>query len=308
MKTGICRPIETLLKRYCPIFKTLLQEDSILQLYAKRYIINSHSPSKDMIAMLKTQDIIAFRACQENMIMTSSRIPDDIERFVSDSLSNNDIIDILLSKMEILQESSEAVSVFRNVVQMIRGVADQIVLYKPNKINWCIPILVGSKNEDTQCFYPNEFDFLLCCDKLGVLPNIGKVIRNATRAYNRDLEESSRLLLDCFSVQLDKRFPCLYCTWIGDEYLDMPITIDIVPVTLNDIVIQSHVLRFKNNFYLDQIGDISHLIYLEHGREYVVSLIENKIIASIMSEIRSCKSDSSHLSFAPRFVCYWCDG
>ena len=297
LRIGIFRHIDILFNKYSATFKTLIINDIEAQLYIKRYIFKACNPNKDIVTIMSNNDINQLREWYSNVAFTSSRII-KVDNYPSADQSTNKIIDNLLFKMDSLQTSNEAEEVLKEVTNMMIGISENI--YQRDQPAKCIkPILVGSKNEETQCFYPNEFDFFLF-DPEGelTLNTIHDTLKAAVAAYRCMTTNISKLTIDSFAVQLDKNYPCVHCSWRGFEYLDMPITIDVVPTGKLNYSNANDVMRFKNNSYLDQYYDIYTLLYCDGNLQYV-SRVENVIIRSIST----CFRHAYRLAKAVRVSC-----
>ena len=124
--------------------------------------------------------------------------------------------------MGFLQSSKESEEVLNEVMVMIREITEKIVRHE-STVDSCTPILVGSKNENTQCFYPNEYDLFMRCDYVDCNSDFDetqlmKILKATVNDYNCTRPTNTSLSLDTFSVQCDKRFICLHCTWNGQTY------------------------------------------------------------------------------------------
>ena len=282
LKVGIFRHIELLFEKYKYTVKTLLMNDILAQLYVKRYIIRATEPSRDLSTLIMKEDLLALHAFYDGLgIISSTVLPlryDDILK----SQSPIKIIQILFQKMKSLK-NKESEKINEDVKTMMKGISLELERF----VGKCSFILVGSKCEETQSFYPNEFDFFL---NLKQISNINKahlkgLLEKAVAAFS--CKNNSRLILDEFSVQSTKRFLCLHATWIGLNYPDLPISIDIIPVKsyFNDFF---KYMRFKTHFYLNRCYYIRSLTFHDfHSSKIIyVSAIENLIIISIPKTIR----------------------
>ena len=98
-----------------------------------------------------------MRERYDHLQFTKSNVTNDS---IDCSISQTDnIVQELFSRMDDYTTSHEAKDVFVEVMSMMRGLASEIEREYLG-IEICSPVLVGSKNENTQCFYPNEYDFV----------------------------------------------------------------------------------------------------------------------------------------------------
>ena len=306
LQIGIFRHIDVFFHSFPETLKALITNDSKVLLSIQRHIINANNPHEALAVLIPKEGMLALCEWFEHLQITNSNI---IKHTPDHSYYRTaDIIQNLLSRMDSLTVSHEAEEVFGEVMSMMKGITAEIERQN-QEIRCCLPILVGSKNEETQCFYPNEYDFFMHLN--GYYSDEyfnGSTIVEAVSKIRNSLSARSRLSLDNFAVQLDKRFPCLHCTLTGQHYPFMPISIDIVPV-LNPVfvypsLIPENVIRFKNRLYLDKVKDIQSLIYsnvrsVVNSGAYLVSLIENAIV----NMIPDCMRNAYKIAKAVRVSC-----
>ena len=100
--------------------------------------------------------MLTVREWYDHLQFTQSNVTKDS---IDCSISQTDkIIQDFLTRMEEFTASHEAKEVFVEVMSLMKGLASEIKLNDSRKKR-CSPVLVGSVNESTQCFYPNEYDF-----------------------------------------------------------------------------------------------------------------------------------------------------
>ena len=186
MRAGISRHIDIIYKTHSDLFNKLIAQDMEFQLYVKRYIVQEKQPIETLVSMFPENDIEQLRKWYDSVRPFSSGIIE--EENVGVPQQPNEIIEALIMQMVLLKKSNEPEEVFKEVMIMIREIADNIVRQDPN-LESCTPILVGSKNENTQCFYPNEYDLFMQCDYVDSNSDFDeadlmKTIKAAVNDYN----------------------------------------------------------------------------------------------------------------------------
>ena len=249
LQIGIPRHINAIIHEHPNMFEAITKEPSSdIKVFLSRYIINSKDKVySDIDTSAFTEELIAFKEQRTKL-----------KKFFSSGISENSSIfnqkqefyfSTVLEEMENLSkqldnQQSESICVLKSMKWLFKKLFEK----HRNSTPLSTPILVGSSKEGTQCFSMLEFDILLHLPHKTSTDELCNEIRAALLKFNSHPGKDARLILEGFVLSHEGKYPCLHITWAGQVYKDMPISVDLVPVTSTN-----KFYRYREDVYKTQV-------------------------------------------------------
>ena len=271
-----------------------------------QFAIKSKSTNRDILLLVKSTDemeVTKLRTWYRDLDFISSEIhlqdnsapPADLEIL-------EHIIPNLMGMMDRFSHITESQEILQAVYDFMLQLSVEVE--KLNESYVFIPILVGSAAEETRCYFPDEFDFLIVMHKVETISfdNIDAVLNELFNCIKEVLKcplprmIDERLILDNVMFLTENKFPFIQISWIGEVFCDLTLGIDLIPCvsSTESISFSKHNYLRKDwfqQFYKTQMKK-SCSVFLRSlsddpsGNSTVYSLVENEIINTLPDYIR----------------------